>query len=133
MIRYLLFFVFLFYSNEGYSQNWTLIWSDDFNGNILDNNKWGHDVRTGSQFGLWGWEMVAQFYQSQNTQVENGIATITVKEPNGLVDSWGNTSYYSSSKNNNKKYFDFRYGKVEARIKTLDGQGLRPTYFGYYQ
>ena len=69
MIRYLLFFIFLSYSNVGYSQNWTLIWSDEFNGNTLDNNKWGHDVGTGSQYGLWGWgNGELQFYQSQNTQ-----------------------------------------------------------------
>ena len=131
MIRYLLFFIFLFYSNVGCSQNWSLIWSDEFNGNTLDNNKWGHDVGTGSQYGLWGWgNGELQFYQPQNTQVENGVATITAKEePSGLVDSWGNTSYFSSSKITTKNIFDFRYGKVEARIKTLDGQGFWPAFW----
>ena len=40
-----------------------------------------------------------QYYQPQNTTVNNGIATIEVREePAGLIDSWNNTSYYSSSK-----------------------------------
>ena len=36
-----------------------------------------------------------------------------------MVDSWGNTSYYSSSKITTKGNFSFRYGKVEVRIKKL--------------
>ena len=32
-----------------YSQNWQLVWEDNFNGNSLDLNKWVHDYGTGSQ------------------------------------------------------------------------------------
>ena len=97
----------------------------------MDNSKWTHDIGTGSQFGLWGWgNGELQFYQSQNTVVENGVAKILVKEePNGIVDSWGNSSYYSSSKITTKNLFDFRYGKVEASIKTIDGQGFWPAFW----
>lgn len=125
------FLVFFFYGNFSYAQNWNLIWSDEFDGSTLDSTKWSHDIGTGSQYGLWGWgNGELQFYQPQNTTVTNGIATITVKEePNGLVDSWGNTSYYSSSKITTKGIFDFRYGKVEARIKTLDGEGFWPAFW----
>ena len=38
--------------------------------------------------------------------------------------------YYSSSKITTKGIFDFKYGKVEARIKTVDGQGF--WLFGCY-
>ena len=114
---------FYFHSN---SQNWTLVWEDDFGGNVLDNTKWDHELGTGTQYGLWGWgNGELQYYQSQNTTLNNGIATITVKEePAGLVDNWGNTSYYSSSKITTKGIFNFRYGKVESRIKTIDGEGF---------
>ena len=97
----------------------------------MDSTKWTHDIGTGSQYGLWGWgNGELQFYQSQNTTINNGIATIIVKEePNGLVDSWGNTSYYSSSKITTKGIFDFKYGKVEASIKTVDGEGFWPAFW----
>ena len=123
--------ILCFISNLIYSQNWNLIWNDEFDGLDLDNSKWTHDIGTGSQFGLWGWgNGELQFYQSQNTIVENGVAKISVKEePNGIVDSWGNSSYYSSSKITTKNLFDFRYGKVEASIKTIDGQGFWPAFW----
>ena len=61
-----------------------------------------------------GLEHELQFYQPENTTLNNGIATITVKqEPNGLVNSWGNSYYYSSSRITTKGLFSFRYGKVE--------------------
>ena len=113
------------------SQSWQLIWEDNFDGNSIDATKWTQDYGTGSQFGMWGWgNGELQYYQSQNTTINNGIATIEVKEePSGLVDSWNNTSYYSSSKITTRGLFDFRYGKIEARIKTLDGQGFWPAFW----
>ena len=56
---------------------------------------------------------------NHETILNNGIAKIEVKEePNGIIDSWSATSYFSSSKITTKGLFNFRYGKVEARIKT---------------
>ena len=127
----ILYILILYFVVPCKSQNWQLVWEDDFNGISLDSSKWTHDFGTGSQYGMWGWgNGESQFYQSQNTTIDSGIATITVKEePNGIVDSWGNSSYYSSSKITTKGTFDFRYGKVEARIKTIDGQGFWPAFW----
>lgn len=113
------------------AQNWQLVWEDDFDGNNLDLSKWMHEYGTGSQYNMWGWgNGEKQYYQSQNTTLSNGIATIEVKEePGGIIDSWGATSYYSSSKISTKGIFDFRYGKVEARMKTIDGQGFWPAFW----
>ena len=127
----LLYTAIFFSINSLNAQNWQLIWEDNFDGNSLDSTKWIHDIGTGSQYGMWGWgNGELQFYQSQNTTIDSGIVTITVKEElNGIVDSWGNSSYYSSSKITTKGTFDFRYGKVEARIKTIDGQGFWPAFW----
>ena len=80
---------------------------------------------------MYGWgNSELQYYQSANTEVYNGTAKIIAKqEPNGIVDSWGNTMYYSSSKITTKGLFEFKYGKVEARIKTVDGQGFWPAFW----
>ena len=42
--------------------------------NSLDNSKWTHDIGTGTQYGLYGWgNGELQYYQSQNTTINNGI------------------------------------------------------------
>jgi beta-glucanase (GH16 family) len=114
------------------AQNWQLVWEDNFDGSVLDSTKWEHEYGTGAQYGMWGWgNGELQHYQSQNTTLSNGIAKIEVKEePGGITESyWNQTSYYSSSKITTKGKFDFRYGKVEARIKTIDGQGFWPAFW----
>ena len=80
---------------------------------------------------MYGWgNSELQYYQPSNTEVYNGTAKIIAKlEPNGIVDSWNNTMYYSSSKITTKGIFEFKYGKVEARIKTVDGQGFWPAFW----
>jgi beta-glucanase (GH16 family) len=131
MKKKLLYIIVFLSINSLSAQNWQLVWEDDFNGSSLDQSKWTHDIGTGSQYGMWGWgNGEKQYYQSQNTTVDSGIATITVKEePNGIIDSWSATSYFSSSKITTKGLFNFRYGKVEARIKTIDGQAFWPAFW----
>ena len=125
MRKYLIFSLILLFSNVK-AQNWNLIWSDEFDSDQVDPNKWDFQNGTGSEFGLWGWgNGESQYYQEENASVNNGILTIEAKEePQGIIDSWNNTKYFSSSKLVTKGKFEFRYGKVEARIKTIDGQGF---------
>ncbi|MBT5699775.1 MAG: family 16 glycosylhydrolase [Flavobacteriales bacterium] len=127
----IILFLIYFSTNSLFSQSWNLIWNDEFSFNHLDSTKWIHDIGTGSQYGLYGWgNSELQYYQPSNTEVYNGTAKIIAKvEPNGIVDSWGNTMYYSSSKITTKGIFDFKYGKVEAKIKTIDGQGFWPAFW----
>ena len=129
-VRIIFFLISLFVFSLN-AQNWQLVWEDDFNGSSLNQSKWVHDIGTGSQYGMWGWgNGELQYYQPQNTTLNNGIAKIEVKEePNGIIDSWSATSYFSSSKITTKGLFNFRYGKVEARIKTIDGQGFWPAFW----
>ena len=130
MRKYLIFSLILLFSNVK-AQNWNLIWSDEFDSDQVDQNKWDFQNGTGSEFGLWGWgNGESQYYQEENASVNNGILTIEAKEePQGIIDSWNNTKYFSSSKLVTKGKFEFRYGKVEARIKTIDGQGFWPAFW----
>ena len=71
--------------------------------------------------------------QPFNTEVNNGTLKIIAKEePNGITDSWGNTKYYSSSRITTKNKHDFKFGKIQARIGAVDGQGFNAA-FGCYQ
>ena len=123
--------VLVCFSGFSYSQGWSLVWEDDFSGTTLDQTKWTHALGTGSQNGLWGWgNGELQFYQAGNAEVSNGTLKIIAKEePNGIVDSWGNTMYYSSSRIKTENKFEVRYGKIEARIKTVNGEGFWPAFW----
>jgi len=115
------------------SQTWNIIWQDEFSGNTIDQTKWSHDLGSGATFGLNGWgNNELQYYQPENTSLQNGILTIEAKEePTGISDvhSGFQPYFYSSSKITTRNKFDFRYGKVEARIKTIDGEGYWPAFW----
>ncbi len=112
------------------AQTWNLVWSDEFNGTQLDSSFWNHDNGTGSQYGLGGWGgNELQYYQTQNAVVNNGTLKLIAKqEPAGIPSSNG-TKYYSSAKVTTQNKFEFRYGKIQDRIKTLEGQGFWPAFW----
>ena len=128
-----LVFILSFISFGSQAQNWELIWQDEFDGSSLNEQKWVHEIGTGSQNGLWGWgNGELQYYTPENTTISNGTLKITAQEePNGIVDpfqTW-NTLNYSSSRIKTDGLFSFKYGKVQARMKTVDGEGFWPAFW----
>jgi len=102
-----------------YPEAGALIFQDEFNGSSLDNSKWVHDIGTGE----WGWgNGELQYYRPENTIVSNGTAKITAEIGTNGLD-------YTSSKIKTDGKFTFRYGKVQARIKTVEGQGFWPAFW----
>ena len=74
--------------------------------------------------GGWG-NNELQYYTNteSNAKVENGILTITARE-----ESVGGRDYTSARITTQNK-FDFKYGRIEARIKLPYGQGLWPAFW----
>lgn len=102
--------------------NWSLVWSDEFNGTSLNSSNWSAEIGTGS--GGWG-NNELQYYtnRSQNLQVTGGNLVITA-----LKENYGGMGYTSARiKTQNLK--TFTYGKIEARIKLPTGQGLWPAFW----
>ena len=55
-----------------------------------------------------------QYYQPQNTVVSNGtLKNIAKNEPNGILDTWNNPFYYSSSRIKTDTKFDFDMGRYK--------------------
>lgn len=105
-------------------RNMELVWEDEFEGQNIDTSKWTHQLGDGSQYGLWGWgNGELQYYKEENLTLSEGYATITAK-----IEQVGSNNYTSSRIVTDDK-FTFRYGKVEARIKTVDGQGFWPAFW----
>jgi len=98
-----------------------LVWSDEFDYVGLPNSeKW--NMETG---GNGGGNNELQYYtdSENNAMVDNGVLTITARE-----ESFGGRDYTSARINTQDK-FDFKYGRIEARIKLPYGQGLWPAFW----
>ncbi len=128
----LLCLILLLSINQTYSQNWQLKWSDEFNGNTLDASIWNIEVN-----GLGGYNNELQHYTSrpENVKVTNGNLVITaVKESyTAPYAEWQQdslvTRQYTSARINSKGKKDFKYGKIEARIKVPYGTGVWPAFW----
>lgn len=100
--------------------DYQLVWSDEFEGNSLDESVW--TIQTGA--GGWG-NQEAQYYtaRQENLRIEDGMLIIQPRK-----EDYDNSSYTSARiMSKNKK--DFTYGKMEARIKLPVGGGLWPAFW----
>ena len=125
-MRFLPFLLLLFPTMTLQGQTWQLSWSDEFNGAVIDNAKWGYDIGTGADQGLWGWgNGELQYYtdQTDNARVENGNLIITAIEENFAG------SNYTSARMVTRDKFSQTYGKFEARIDLPTGQGIWPAFW----
>jgi len=104
-----------------------LIWSDEFDGGSLDTSVWERQIGDGSNYGLppgWGNNELQYYTDFEfNSFVQDGSLHIAVFD----IPFAG--SPYSSARLRTLGNFDFRYGKIEARIKLPKGQGLWPAFW----
>jgi len=103
-----------------FGQSWNLVWSDEFNySGLPDNTKWVHEVGLIRNQEL-------QYYTNkrlENCKVANGSLLII-----GKKESYNGSDYTSACITTENKY-NFKYGKVEARIKLPRGQGMWPAFW----
>lgn len=112
--------VFAFSNIVKAADNYELVWSDEFNGNYLDTNTWNYEIGTGS----WGWgNNEQQYYTDRNIKVSNGTMKITAKR-----EDYGGMKY-TSSRITTKNKKNFKYGKIEARIKMPKFKGVWPAFW----
>ena len=111
---------------EGYD----LLWNDEFSGSELDQTKWNYEPHEPG----WTNEELQEYTTStDNVFVRDGNLVIKAikTENNGRA-------HYTSGKVTGKNKTDFTYGKVVARAKVPEGQGLWPAIWmmpkdeGYY-
>ena len=94
--------------------------SDEFNGDMLDTNKWDNDVR---DWGLWSWE-------PYNVYVEDG--TLHVRMQYEEHTRGGSALYYTSGIIRSKDPNGIKYGYFEARIKAAPlHPGVSPAFWGF--
>ena len=116
-------------SAEGY----TLIWSDEFDGEALDTFKWSCQIGTGTSEGLTDWGNQEQEYYTddkENVRVENGELIITaIKEEKRISGKMFTSARIRTMTDEGEVLFSTKYGRVEARIKLPKGEGLWPAFW----
>jgi beta-glucanase (GH16 family) len=101
-----------------FSQEYQLVWSDEFDGAELDTDKWEFQIGNGPPAG-WG-NNELEYYRKENATVSDGFLTITAKKENYQ------NFQYTSSRIRTKNKGDWKYGKFEIRAKMPKGKGLWP-------
>jgi len=105
------------YSSPAAYDGWTMIWSDEFDGEKLDESFWTYEIGNGD----WGWgNNELEFYRKDNTSIIDGNLVIEAKEEafNGFD--------YTSSRIITKDKFEFQFGRVDIRAVLPEGQGIWP-------
>lgn len=97
------------------------IFSEDFDGPSLDLTRWSYQTGDGCDISLCGWgNNELQWYLQDNISITDGKLKITAKR-----QTMQNRSYTSGRIRTVGK-FDFKYGRVEARMKLPVGRGIWP-------
>ena len=106
-------------------EEWQLVWSDEFDGSSLNTNNWNIELGDGSDKGLTRWgNGELQWYTPDNYEVSDGSLKIMAKAEEVVAGF-----PYTSTRITTENKVDFTYGRVEARIKMPQGQGLWPAFW----
>lgn len=102
---------------SGYS----LRWSDEFDGNALNENNWNYETGNGN----WGFgNGEREYYRKENVTVEDGKLVITAKR-----EDFNGFKFTSGRINGNSKVY-FTHGVIQAKIKfPKTADGLWPAYW----
>ena len=117
-------------STDEHFAGYTLQWSDEFDGSQIDALNWVYETGDGTDYGLpagWG-NNESQIYTDdpQNSYIEvdsDNTSSLVIE-----VTRNGNENY-RSAKLTTEGLQQFRYGKIDARIKMPTGQGLWPAFW----
>lgn len=100
------------------AESYKLVWADEFNESKIDTTSWNYNI------GGEGWGNNEQeYYTDSNATIEDGNLVI-----NGRKETIGANGYTSSRMTTQGKH-EFKYGKIEAKIKIPIGQGIWPAFW----
>ena len=117
------------------SNQWELIWSDEFSGSKIDTTKW---TFLKNCFGGGNDELQCYTDRTKNAVVKNGQLHIIARkesihgqdkddeDPNYNVNDTSATRSYSSARLRTKTKGDWKYGRMEIKAKMPQGQGIWP-------
>lgn len=107
---------------------YTLVWSDEFDGDSLSAENWS--IETGYGNNGWGndeWQLYRT--SSDNISVADGNLTISAQCSTAPQFCGKRNGTITSGKINSLNKFEFKYGKVQARIRPPVGTGSWPAFW----
>jgi beta-glucanase (GH16 family) len=110
----------LAFNLSGKAQCTELLWADEFDGTALDTTKWNIEVD-----GDGGGNNELQFYTNRDTNifVNNGTLKIRALKENYELHEYTSGRVHSQYKG------DWKYGRIEAKIKLPEGKGIWPAFW----
>ncbi len=123
----IVFAVLLAFGSAVFAQTeWEVVWEDEFQGSEIDRTHWEHMIGDGSAYGIPGWgNNELQYYtdRPENSYVSQGSLFIVARD-----ESYQGNEY-TSARLRSKYLAEFKYGRIEARIKVPRGQGIWPAFW----
>ncbi|MCU4156444.1 glycoside hydrolase family 16 protein [Carboxylicivirga sp. A043] len=101
-----------------FKSHYTLVWNDEFDGNVIDTDKWKFET---GQHG-WGNNEWQNYTDGANVEVSDGTLKITAK----LVGEGQKVGDYTSTRLNSKKSFTYGLYEVKAKMPEEKGPGHWP-------
>lgn len=115
-------FFLLLLTSVTYSANWSLVWSDEFNGLSINPSNWGYELG-------YRRNREPQYYTSniRNAKIENGCLVITALREN--ITNGTNVFKYTSASLTTFGKKDWLYGRFEMRAKIPVANGVWPAWW----
>jgi beta-glucanase (GH16 family) len=102
--------------------DWNIAWHDEFDGAELERTDWTFDM---GGTGRGNQEMEAYTDRPENVRLENGMLVIEAREEPDMIAG----QHYSSARIKTQGLHAWRYGRIEARIRLPNGQGIWPAFW----
>lgn len=103
--------------------DYSLVWSDEFDGTELNTDDWNYDLGDGCP-DLCGWgNNELEYYRSENVTVADGCLTLTARQ-----EFFGGRAF-TSGKIHTRDKRHFLYGRMEISAQIPSGQGMWPAFW----
>jgi beta-glucanase (GH16 family) len=109
--------------SSGPPDPWTLVWSDEFDGETVNSEHWSYSIGTGAEEGLAQWgngELQSYTDAPENCSVSEGVLRITA------LKTGDEPASYTSARLHTRETHLMERGRFEIRVKLPAGQGLWP-------
>uniref|UniRef100_T1ILI4 GH16 domain-containing protein n=1 Tax=Strigamia maritima TaxID=126957 RepID=T1ILI4_STRMM len=116
---------------ESKSDYWQLVWDDEFEGPLIDTNRWNFEIGDGCKYGICKWGNDEQ--QLYTDSIDNAF----ISDGKLIIQAQHIDNQYTSARMITKGKGDWKFGKIEIRAKFPSGEGLLaniwllPTYSRY--
>ncbi len=111
------------------AQDWTLVWSDEFDGpagSVPDPTKWNYDIGGNG----WGNNELEYYTNRPENAFLDGQGNLVIK---AIKEDYKGADRvkrgYTSARLLTQGKFSQRYGRIEARIRVPFGQGIWPAFW----